>query len=307
MNSATHTRKRLLYTGASGKLAVSLLPTLAERFEVTALANRSAIPAGNWRLIRADLTEAVPQQLIEQTQPDIIVNTAALSTDRQCHTDPVAARQINTEVPEKIARACSDHNIALVHFSTDQVYDGSKGQYSEQDLAEPLNCYGRSKLDGEQSVLQHHDRAVVLRLALTFGLAKHGALPFSHSLINQLRAGDTANLFEDEFRSVLYVPDLARLLVELTTLAGHMPAGVYNIGGAQRVNRVEFGRMICREFGFSDKLINPVRSAELSFPEPRPADCSMSLDKILSVVNWRPLPLNRTIADMHVQYRAGDY
>ncbi len=299
MDLSKHNGRRLLFTGASGKLARSLLPVLSQTHQLTAIANRSAIPTGDWQPLHIDLAAADLDDLFKQTRPDVVINAAALATDRQCHDDPGAARLINTVVPERIASICNARGITLIHFSTDQVYDGRKGDYRETDDAIALNTYGQTKLEGESHVFQSGAQTIILRLALTYGLGSGNALPFSHTLINQLRAEERVNLFEDEYRSVLYLPDLASLLTELVQKPTDIAPGVYNVGGLQSVNRVEFARAVCNRFDFSPTLINPIKAAELSFAEPRPADCSMNLDKLLSSVHWRPRTLPETIDDMH--------
>jgi dTDP-4-dehydrorhamnose reductase len=297
--TSQHQSKRLLFTGASGKLAANLLPVLAQRHRITAIANRSPIPVGNWQQQHTDLTGDALEEVIEQSAPDVVINAAALATDRQCHEDPAAAHRINALVPERIARICKRQNITLIHFSTDQVYDGRQSDYLETDPAIPLNIYGKTKLDGESRALKQNAHTIILRLALTYGLGEGNVLPFSHTLINQLRASEKVNLFEDEYRSVLYIPDLATLLAELVDRATDIEPGLYNVGGLQSVNRVEFAQAVCKQFDFSQTLINPIRAAELSFAEPRPTNCSMNLNKLLASVQWRPRQLTDAIVDMN--------
>ncbi len=299
-----HTGRKVLYTGASGKLAHTILPILAKTFSIIAVGNQKAPQKGDWQSVQADLTDDKLEALIEQSNPEIIINAAAMATDRQCYEDPQAAHRINTEVPEAIARIAAARDITVIHFSTDQVYEGKQRNYREDEKAIALNIYGQSKLNGEARMLQQQGHSIILRLALTFGLGSGDALPFSHALINQLQAGEQVNLFEDEYRSVLYIPDLATLLVALARTAGQIPAGIYNVGGRQSVNRVEFAQMICRQFGFSPSLINPVKAADLSFAEPRPADCSMNIDKLLAAVDWQPRNLDEAIAQMHRHYHS---
>lgn len=298
-------RKRILYTGASGKLAGTLVPKLAKTHEIVAVVNTGTLTCPSCEVVNHNLLATDVTQLLSCHQPDIVINTAALSTDKQCFDQPETARTLNTRLPAELALGCQQRDIRLIQFSTDQVYDGRAGNYREHDPALPVNCYGDTKRAAEQTILDNTDNAIILRLALTYGLATGKKLPFSHSLINQLANADNVKLFTDEYRSILYIPDLARLLAALCDESRETAAGIYNAGGPQRINRFEFGEQICRQFGFSRDLLIPVKASEMSFAEPRPADCSMNSEKLNNAMAWQALSIEQGIADMHRQYHAG--
>ena len=130
--------------------------------------------------------------------PEVVVHTAAMGDVDACERHPEVAHRVNTQGTEAIARAAVAVGARLISISTDQVYDGVKGQYDEADVPQPLMVYGRSKLEGERRAAAICPPTVILRLALMYGWGSSSRLNFVDWLVQRLRAGQEVPLFTDQ-------------------------------------------------------------------------------------------------------------
>ena len=300
-------RKTLLVTGASGLLMNTMLPDLAKVFEIHALYHQTPSDGKGVHWHRCNLAADALEPLFVQVEPDIVINAAAISTDRECSSHPDRATEINTHLPRSIAQLCSQYRCKMIHLSTDQVYQGTRRDYLETDTAQPVNTYGRTKLAGEHEIESTNSDAVILRLALMHGLARAQSTPrkkpFSHTLIDQLVSGQPVRLFTDEYRTALYIDDLTGLLLTIMT-SDRKPlvGGVYNAGGYERHSRHAYALQLCEVFGLPESLLLPVSAGSMEFAEPRPADCSMNSDKLQSASGWKPTQLATALKEMKQRY-----
>ncbi|XP_022030153.1 dTDP-4-dehydrorhamnose reductase isoform X3 [Helianthus annuus] len=220
--------KRLLIIGGSGYLGQHLLQSFSDSSPhlSTAFTHHSSSPPQS-------IPDAIiPFQLDLHTgqgfhsitnqfgQPDIVVNCAALSVPRACETDPALAMSVN--VPSTLVKWLSSFtecNTLLIHLSTDQVYEGTKSFYKEDDETLPVNVYGKSKVAAEEYIFDNWSNFVILRSSIIFG--RQTISPVSKSLPIQwmdgvLSKGQEAEFFHDEFRCPVYVKDVVNIIRLLT-------------------------------------------------------------------------------------------
>ena len=146
-----------LVTGVSGLLGLNFSLQLSTDHTVIGIYNQHDIHTSPFKVISTDLVKTnVLEALLDQTQPDIVVNCAALTNIDQCETDSELAHKINCELPGRLASVTRRLGIRLVHVSTDAVFDGRKGEYSEEDSPNPINIYSKTKLDGERRVVERN-------------------------------------------------------------------------------------------------------------------------------------------------------
>lgn len=270
-----------------------LIRSAVDRWQVhgTFFRTRPAPVCAEWHNI--DLNDrAVIEDLIERIQPAAVIHTAALANLDYCERHPHEAEAINYRATEKIAQVCARHSTRLVFISTDMVYDGEKGNYQESEPAEPISVYGRSKIAAEQAVSGHGGNFAIARIALTYGRpAAHGT-SFSQWLDQRLRAGQKVPLFTDQFRSPIWVNNLAEMLLEL---AGIEFVGTMNLGGPGRIDRFSFGLKYCQICGFDPALLQPLSMAALPQDAPRPRDVSMNSFRAQRLLKTRFLDITEGI------------
>lgn len=277
--------KRLLVTGASGLLGLNLAYLAAECFQVTGvLRGRRAIAAPGrtpFQVIAADLTQPGQiERILEQAQPDAIFHCAALAEIDQCEQAAEAACQVNTLLPGRLARAARNMGVRLVHISTDAVFDGARGDYTEADLPNPINIYARTKLDGERAVADANPDALIARVNF-FGWSWQGSRSLSEYFYNYLSAGSPVEGYTDLFFCPLLVNDLVEILLRMLERGLH---GLYHVVSSEAQSKYAFGRMLAREFGLDESLITPASYRASMLKAPRAPRLTLRSEKLAAAL-----------------------
>lgn len=259
------------------------------------LARRAADHASRWRvipLLRRDLDledgDAVLRRF-ERERPRVVVHCAGLTRGPQCEADPERARRLNVDLTRRLAGLSPD--TVLVFFSTDLVFDGRDGGYSEDAEPRPRGVYAETKREGELVVLGQA-RHLVVRTTLTYGHSATGDRSFNEDMVAAVRAGRRLKLFTDEYRCPIPVEATARAVWELVDGLvgegeGQRPSGIYHLGGAERLSRWEIGECVARLNPELRGMLDPSSIREYQGP-PRPADSSMRCERIR---RWLRSPL----------------
>ena len=264
---------RAIITGAAGLIGqylVKTAPRWAPGWDVQGLS-------------RAELeltdTSKVTEH-IHALKPDLLIHCAALSRTNACEQDPDQARRDNVEVTAHLAQLSQD--IPFIFLSSGEVFDGKTGWYSELDEPNPINVYGRTKLEAEQTVLQNSKHTVV-RIVLTAGASEHGDRSFVEDMCRAARAGKAITLYADEFRCPLPAGIIARAVWELVD---QKQPGLYHLGGSERLSRWDIGESLLPWYPeLKGRLVKG--SAWNHVGSSRPADLSLRCDKIQRLLSFR--------------------
>jgi dTDP-4-dehydrorhamnose reductase len=245
-----------------------------EPFEVFATYFENPISYPDIKAYPVDLSRfADIETLFLHLQPDVVVHTAAWSELDPCEKEPEQTFRINTEATGLIAQICGDMNYKLIFTSSDMIFDGEKGNYSESDEPNPISVYGESKLKAEELIKDLCPDHVLVRVALTYGKPLSGNRSFSEWIQNKVKAGEEVPLFTDQLRSPVLVQDLADAILELADSAHY---GTIHLGGADGVDRYTFGKKLAELKGFSPDCLKPVSLADVDFVAKRPKDLSFN-------------------------------
>lgn len=276
--------KTLVVTGGTGFLGAHVLYRSLPKYRVIATYCTKKINWGGIDWYRIDFREPAGaiSALIEEKRPDVVIHTAAMSSVDLCESDRHAAYLINVSATTEIARACADYDVRLIFTSSDMVYDGSRGLYSEEDDTQPLNYYGSTKLEAEAKIRGLCENYLIARVALIYGRSRSGSLSFSESIYKKLEAGGRVTLFADQFRSPIWVDNLADILI---ALCEHRFSGLLNVGGPDRIDRYTFAKEMVRHTGHSAELLVQASMYDMATPALRPQDVSMDISKLKSVLN----------------------
>jgi len=279
---------KVLITGATGRLGRELAARAPENADIEALIEPTdqSVPDSKW--FRADITE--PDRLLMAvtcSEPDIIIHLAAMTNVDGCERDPEAANRINRDGSANIARAAVECGAGLLYVSTDYVFDGRHGPYTEDDEPNPICEYGRSKLEGEQVVSSIVDGSTIIRISVPFGTRRQGT---GHNyvswLIEEFSAGNTLRIVDDQYTTPSYLPELADVL---WILADKRVPGVVHYGTGDRLSRYEMALIVCEVMGYSGDFIEPVKTADMGFTAPRPLESGFVTDKILEITGTTPI------------------
>ncbi|KAI5564509.1 hypothetical protein POPTR_014G079700v4 [Populus trichocarpa] len=228
-------------------------------------------------------------------QPHVVVNCAALSVPRVCEKDPDAAMSIN--VPCSLVNWLSsfeERDTLLIHLSTDQVYEGVKSFYKEEDETVPVNVYGKSKVAAEQFISKTWPNYAILRSSIIFG--PQTISPVQKSLPIQwidgvLSKKEQVEFFHDEFRCPVYVKDVVTIILSLINkwiIEGKQMKLLLNVGGPDRVSRVQMAETVAHVRGYNTSLIKQVSASSVYRGVSSPADISMDISKLIQTVSISP-------------------
>ena len=247
----------------------------------------------------ADLSRLEPLEgLVRKIQPRIIINAAAHTQVDRAEAEPELARLVNAEAPGLLARLAKELDAWLVHYSTDYVFDGRKdGPYTEEDAPSPLNVYGRSKLAGDQAVMDSGCRHLIFRTSWVFSAAGRN---FPRAILDLALKEDTLSVVDDQFGC----PTGVELLSSATALAlnqalrgGGEVSGLYNLVASGSVNWRDYAVYVIRralELGWGllarPEKVNPRPSGDSGRAARRPANSRLATDKFQKTFGLTPPP-----------------
>lgn len=293
---------RIVITGASGLLGINLAMEAMRDHQVFGMDRgklRSApFPVFNTNLLRRDAIDSV----LDKTQPDWLINCAALANLEECEEQPELSRVLNVDLPGLLAKICAARGIRFVHISTDSVFDGEKTEpYTEDDLPNPRGIYTQTKLDGENVTFSENPKAIIARVNM-YGWSLSNRRSLGEFFVNNLSAGKNVNGFTDVVFCPMLVNVTARLLLEL--LQKNL-TGLYHVVGAQAMNKYKFGLEIARTFGLNPSLISPksVEASELTAR--RSHNLWLSTHKLSTDLGHEIPPFSTGLAEFYTQFQQG--
>lgn len=278
--------KKILVTGAGGFLGSCMMRTLAESWEMIGTYHRQPLSYPGAQMVDLEITDfAALASLLDEQRPRAVIHLAALTNVDQGQSATGRMEQVNVRATGELARLCKQREIRLVYASTDLVYGQGDGPHIETETVTPLSHYARTKYEGEERLIETGGDFVICRIANMYGPPGPTSNSFSDWLTAGFTGGKKLPLYHDQFRSFLNTFDAARVLAELIEKA---PAGeVYNLGGPQRLSRVEFGKLFAEVFGYDAGLIEPTSLADDDKGMLRGFDCSLDLTKLTDLIDYR--------------------
>jgi dTDP-4-dehydrorhamnose reductase len=293
---------RLLITGASGLLGLNLALAARNAHAVIGV-DRGRLAAPPFEQIPLDLMDrGAIEKALAESSPDAVIHCAAIADVDVCEREPAMARRLNADLPGRIAGACAAKSVAMVHISTDAVFDGTKADsYDEADEPHPTNVYSETKLAGESAVLAAHPRAIVARVNF-YGWSVSGTRSLAEFFVNNLSAGKAVRGFTDVTFCPMLVNDLARVLVRMLDAGLH---GLFHAVGPDPMSKYEFGVRIARQFGFEEQLIGAESVDHAGLTARRAHNLNLSIHK-LSTALGSPLPgFSTGLLEFYAQYQQG--
>jgi dTDP-4-dehydrorhamnose reductase len=268
---------RLLITGASGLLGFNIALSARSEHDVFAAYHTQQMYLPNTTPIQSDLTKKnAVRSMIERSRPDWIIHCAAATNVDLCERNPSFSTQLNRDLAKDVALAAMDYGASLIHISTDAVFDGDRGDYEETDPPNPINTYARSKLEGEEAVLDAYPQAMVVRTNL-FGWSRHRGNSLSEWFLNKLESKEPCQGFVDTTFSPLLVNDLALILLQMLKRSLH---GIFHAGSSNCLSKFDFGVEIAEMSGNDPKLIQPSYVDAFGFPARRAKKLCLNSGKL---------------------------
>ena len=277
----------LLITGSNGLLGQKIAQIACKHWKILGvdLHEFAVTPGDQYR--RLDITaEQAVSQLIEETRPDWAINTASVTDVDRCEAEKELAWQVNVKGAENVALACQKIGSKMIHISSDYVFDGKNGPYSEEDPTNPLSWYGKTKLEGEQIALSCSPENIVLRTMVLYGYGPAVRPNFVTWVINSLQTGKAIRVVADQWGNPTYADNLAEALLKLCASGA---AGLFHFAGGEFLSRWEMATEITQKFDLNAKLITPIATSELNQSAPRPLRSGLKTEKIEELLGIKPL------------------
>jgi len=280
---------RILVTGASGLLGLNLALCAAQQaagqHAVFGTVHSHNLYTPAFSVIQADLlVPGTVERILDQTQPDWVINCAALAIIDACEVDPVLARKVNIDLPVKLASHVARGGARLLHLSTDAVFDGRRGDYFEEDEPNPLSVYALTKLESERAVTGENPDTLIARINL-FGWGLTGKRSLSEFFFYNLQAGKRVMGFTDVYFNPLLANDLANLLLEM--MDKHL-SGLYHVVSRESVTKYDFGIALAHQFGLDSKLITPTPVTQSDLKAARSPKLTLRCDKLTRELGKEP-------------------
>lgn len=264
--------KRILICGANGLLGqrLSLMLSSQTEYEVLSTSQERTFVYNHqlFDYTQLDIAQKSDvKSLVSSFRPTIIINAAAASDVDWCETHREEAWKINVVAVENLIEAARRVGAKVIHLSTDYVFDGKHGPYSEEDKPNPISYYGKSKLAGENALRIADIPYTLIRTMVLYGGGIGVRDSFPMWVLKSLKSGKAISCAEDQISNPTHVNDLAFAVVKAYELNR---AGIYHVCGSERVSRYEFAVRVAEVFGLDVSLIRRTRSADLKQKAPRP-------------------------------------
>lgn len=251
--------------------------------------------APGWRIrpITRDVLDlsdfGAADRLFHAERPSLILHCAAMSRVADCEANPERAELINVRAAAHLSNLAAE--IPFVFFSTDLVFDGARGLYTEADPVHPLNIYAETKARAEVAVLRN-PRHTVVRTSLNAGVSPTKNRSFSEDMRRAWERGQTLSLFTDEFRNPIHVSMTARAVWALVKM--NRP-GLYHLAGRDRMSRWEIGQLLAARWPDLDARMTGSSLKDYSGPRRSP-DTSLNCGKLAALLDFPLLGLREWMA-----------
>jgi len=282
---------KFLVTGAAGLVGSQVVKDLLKQNHTVYSCYHDDKPShGN--LIHLDLTDQNKIiQTLKEIKPDRIIHLAAMTNVNLCETEKELATLLNVKSTETIAKQAAKQNIFFLYASTDYVFDGINGMKKETDLPNPLGFYGKSKLKGETVLNNIASDWCIARTSTPFGI-HHKKKTFPLWVKENLQLKKEITVLDDQFTSPIYVPNLSKMLIEVTT---REITGIIHLAGATRISRFELAELVADKLSLDKELLIPTKMDEMNWKAQRPKDSSLDVSLATKILDEKPQKIEQSL------------
>jgi dTDP-4-dehydrorhamnose reductase len=293
---------KLLITGAGGLYGSKLAKIAVEaNLEVYSCDVQESQVCGNFVKFDVSNKELV-NEAFKRVKPDVVVHAATLTDVDKCELNKGFAWKINVEGTRNIVESAKNTGSFLIYISTDYVFNGEKGWYTELEKPDPINHYGLTKLKAEELVKAQEEYFIARPSVIYGSTPAAGKVNFALWLIETLRKGEHVKIVTDQWNTPTLNTNLAEMTLEA---AERRLTGTFHLCGATRVSRFQFAELIAETFGLSKNLIDPALSSQFKWPAKRPMDSSLDTAKAQQTLRNKPLEIHEALKRLKFELSSG--
>jgi dTDP-4-dehydrorhamnose reductase len=277
----------ILITGCTGRLGTDLCARLNKEYRILGI-NKQVADIRDYASIA---------EIISKSCPRIIIHTAAFTDVDGCEMDSDLAFSINTKGTENVSIAALNNNAVVVYISTDYVFDGNKDEaYKEDDLPNPVNVYGQTKLEGEMIVRNILKKYLIVRSSWFFGKAKES---FVEIIINKAKQLDVISVVEDKYGTPCYTYDLAGAILKLINYCEKNDSWgeIIHVTNSGFCSWLEYAAKILEYAGIQNVQLIPIKQHELGFRASRPKRSVLDNTKYKSITGESLRPWQKALEE----------
>lgn len=292
--------KKILITGSNGLLGQKLVQLLIEKDTIDLIAtavgeNRLKNLNNRYIYESMDVTnESDVMKVFDKYQPDVLIHTAAMTNVDTCETDTEGCNKLNVDAVQYLINACLKNQTFFCHLSTDFIFDGSNGPYTEEAKPNPISVYGESKLKAEELLIKSNIRWAIARTVLVFGIVAD--MSRSNIILwvkKSLEEGKGIKVVTDQFRTPTLAEDLA---IGCWLIAEKEIEGIFNISGEDFLTPYEMAIKTADFFHLPKELIEKADSSTFQQAAKRPPRTGFILDKAKKLLGYQPRSFDEGIA-----------
>lgn len=290
--------QKILITGSNGLLGQKLVYKLKDKTNIhciaTARGENRLVNKSGYEYAELDITSYKNvEEVLTKYQPDVVINTAAMTNVDACETEKEACWLLNVtsvqnqvNVLEKLSEKDSNYKPHFIHLSTDFIFDGTHGPLDENETPNPLSYYAESKLAAEKIVQASNLQWAIARTVLVYGIVDNMSRSNIVLWVKQnLEQGKSINVVDDQYRTPTLAEDLADGCI---LIAEKKANGIYNISGKDFLNILEVAHLVADYYKLDKSLIKPSKSVDIKQPAKRPPITGFIIDKAKRDLGYNP-------------------
>ena len=282
---------KVLITGANGFLGYYLVEQLlAKKFSVIATGRgpcRLPFSENNFQYASMDFTDPFSiHDVFEKIKPDVVIHAGAMSKPDECEQNQMLAYLVNVEGTVQLLINAAELKSFFVFISTDFVFDGERGMYTEDDEPGPVNYYGRTKLEAEEAVREYEHNWAIARTVLVYGKNHSGHANLLTTVKEKLEKGEAYSVVDDQLRTPTYVADLASGIVAIIEKNA---TGVFHLSGKNVLTPYQMAINTAGFLSLDKTLLKKVTAASFTQPARRPAKTGFVIEKAKRELDFEPL------------------
>jgi dTDP-4-dehydrorhamnose reductase len=292
---------KILVTGSNGMLGSELCKSIIKTDKYNLIATSNSVQKfetiGNYIYEQLDITDFNKTNLIISFyKPDIIINCAALTNVDLCQQDKKSCYDLNTSAVDDLVNICKENNIKLIQISTDFVFDGTEELYGELSIPNPINFYGKCKLDAENSIINSNIDYAIVRTSTLYNndINSNNLITF---IKRKLSNNESINMVSDQLRSPTSVNDLSNGIISIIENNFN---GIINIAGSDILSPYDMAIRISDLIGYNKNLIIESDSTIFKQIASRPLKTVLSINKAIKMLNYKPLSFNENLCSVAI-------